>query len=236
AFEQHRLPNLAQFAQQIEVLHVARAHLEDVHIRQHQLNLRDLHHFTDHQQMETIARLAQQFQRVEAESLKRIRRRSGFEGTAAKDAGSRFRYEFADCEQLLAGFDGARSSHHDDLLAADFNAVGEFDDRAFGTKVASGQMIGRGDAVNFLHSRKHFDFAGVEITRHSDTAEHGLLRSGGAVDFKAEVDQLIDHLLDLIFTGRCLHCDDHELGSFAPLQSAKRTSALAAFPGYFLSF
>ena len=70
ALEQHRLANLAQFAQQIEVLHVARAHLEDVHIRQHQLDLRNLHDLADHQQFEMIARFAQQFQGVNAESLK----------------------------------------------------------------------------------------------------------------------------------------------------------------------
>src|SRR5260370_30983115 len=69
AFEQHRLADLAQFAQQIEVLHVASAHLEDVNIRQHQLDLRDLHNLADHEQFETISRLAQQFQAVNPESL-----------------------------------------------------------------------------------------------------------------------------------------------------------------------
>jgi hypothetical protein len=43
------------------------------------------------------------------------------------------------------------------------------------------------------------------------------------VDFKAEVNQLIDHLLDLIFTGRILHCDDHELRSFARLAANPRS-------------
>ena len=35
------------------------------------------------------------------------------------------------------------------------------------------------------------------------------------MDGKAEVNQLIDHLLDLIFTGRILHCYDHEYARFA---------------------
>ena len=58
--------------------------------------------------------------------------------------------------------------------------------------------------------RKPSDNASVEIARNSYAAEHGLTRSGGAVDFKAELNQSIDHLLNLIFTGRILHCDDHE--------------------------
>ena len=52
ALEQHRLLDLAQLAQQVEVLHVAGADLEDVDVRQHQRDLRDLHHLADHQQAE----------------------------------------------------------------------------------------------------------------------------------------------------------------------------------------
>src|SRR6267143_1327128 len=70
AFEQHGLESLAQFAQQVEVLHVARAHLEDIDIRQHQLDLGNLHDLADHQQFETVARLAQQLQALKTESLK----------------------------------------------------------------------------------------------------------------------------------------------------------------------
>src|SRR5271156_4656458 len=59
AFEQHRLADLAQYAQQIEVLHVARAHLQDVDVGQHRLDLGNLHDFADHQEFETIARFTQ---------------------------------------------------------------------------------------------------------------------------------------------------------------------------------
>ena len=47
ALEQHRLAHLAQLAQQVEVLHVARAHLEAVDVGQHGLDLRDLHDLAD---------------------------------------------------------------------------------------------------------------------------------------------------------------------------------------------
>ena len=36
------------------------------------------------------------------------------------------------------------------------------------------------------------------------------LRAGGAVNLESELNQSIDHLLDLIFTGRILHCDNHD--------------------------
>jgi hypothetical protein len=64
---------------------------------------------------------------------------------------------------------------------------------------------------------------------NSDAAENGLTLSGGAVNFKAEVDQLIDHVLDLIFTGRILHCDDHECARFARPQHAK--NSVCGVPG-----
>ena len=57
---------------------------------------------------------------------------------------------------------------------------------------------------------QHFDFADVEFWMCADSAEHGLARSGGAVNLEAHLDQLIDHMLDLIFTGGILHCDNHE--------------------------
>src|SRR5258708_38701147 len=66
ALQEHRLPNLAEFAQQIEVLHVARTDLEEVNVGHHDRNLRNLHDFADHQQIEAVAGFAQQFQSVEA--------------------------------------------------------------------------------------------------------------------------------------------------------------------------
>jgi len=50
ALQQHGLARLAQFAQQVEVLHIARAYLKKVHIRQHGLNLRNLHDLADREQ------------------------------------------------------------------------------------------------------------------------------------------------------------------------------------------
>src|SRR5437868_11647128 len=73
ALEQDRLAHLAQLTQQIEILHVARAYLENIYVRQHQLDLRDLHDFADDQQSEFIARLAQQLESFQSEPLKGIR-------------------------------------------------------------------------------------------------------------------------------------------------------------------
>src|SRR5256885_14564203 len=54
ALQQCRLLHFAQFAQQIEILHVAGAYLEDVDVGEHYRNLRNLHDFADYQQFELI--------------------------------------------------------------------------------------------------------------------------------------------------------------------------------------
>ena len=82
--------------------------------------------------------------------------------------------------------------------------------------------------MNFLDSRQHFDDRGVEILRNANATEDGLAGSGRPVNFKTELNQPIDHLLNLIFTGRILHCDNHECARFIRPQRAKK-SALAAF-------
>ena len=72
ALQQHRFAHFAKFAQQIEVLHVARAHLQDVDIRQHQRDLRDRHHLADGQHFELVGNLSQQLQPFLSQPLKRI--------------------------------------------------------------------------------------------------------------------------------------------------------------------
>ncbi len=95
------------------------------------------------------------------------------------------------------------------LLPPISSPLAQLDDRAFRAEVASGKPVGRRDAVDFLHAGQHFDFAGIEIGARADAAEHSLECSGGAVYFKAHLDQLIDHVLNLIFTGGILHGYDH---------------------------
>src|SRR5579872_2952575 len=72
-FEKDRLAYLTQFTQQIEVLHVARPYLEDIHVRQHKRNLRYLHDLAHHQQPKLVRRLTHEFERILAHPLKGVR-------------------------------------------------------------------------------------------------------------------------------------------------------------------
>ena len=73
ALQQCRLAQFPDFAQQVEVLHIARADLQDIGIRAQQRNLRRVHHLADHEKAAPVRRLAQQLQPFFAQSLETIR-------------------------------------------------------------------------------------------------------------------------------------------------------------------
>ena len=72
ALQQHGRARVAKLAQQVEVLHVARAHLEEVDVGDHGLDLRDLHHLGDDQQAGLVGDLAQQLQPLDPHALEAV--------------------------------------------------------------------------------------------------------------------------------------------------------------------
>src|SRR5262249_751209 len=76
-------------------------------------------------------------------------------------------------------------------------------------EAASCQLVGRGDAVGLLHPVKHLDLTNVEVGTHSHGSQHRLHRPGGAMHFKSQIDEALDHMLNLLFCPALLHCDDH---------------------------
>ena len=123
-FSKHRLANLAQFAQQVEVLHVAGADLEDVDVGQHGLDLGDLHDFADDQEIVSIRGLAQQLEAFNSHALEGIGRAARLEGAAAKNLGAGLRDLSGDLEDLLARLHRARSGHDHYFVAANLHSVG----------------------------------------------------------------------------------------------------------------
>ena len=226
ALQQHRLAHLAQFAQQVEVLHVARAHLEDVDVGQHELDLRNLHDLADHHQPVAVAGFAQQLQRVQTESLKGVGRAARLESAAPQDFRACLADQLGGGEELFLRFDRARPGHHHHFLAADFHSVGQLDHGAVGTKAAPHQLVGRTDAVHVMHAGKHFDVADVEVNAAAHRAQHRLPRTGAAVYLEAHLHQVVDHPLDLVFARAFQHRNDH--GSlFALRYSLFAVSSLA---------
>ena len=164
-FSRHGLAHVAELAQQVEVLHVARADLEAVDVGQHEFDLRDLHDLGDDQQAGLVGDLAQQLQAFDAHALEAVRRAARLEGSAAQElragGGDLLRAE----QDLLARLDRARAGHDDDLFAADDDAVGERDRRALRAEAAARELVGRRDAVGLVHAGQHLELRDLEVRR-----------------------------------------------------------------------
>ena len=145
ALEQHRLADLAERRQQVVVLHVARADLQDVDILQHPFDLRDLHHLGDRGHVVLVAGRAQQLQSFDAHPLKRVRRRARLVRAAAQDARAGSRDAARGLEQLLLVLDRARAGHDHDVVAADLHAA-RLDDRLLALERAAGEFVRLADA------------------------------------------------------------------------------------------
>ena len=201
---------VAELAQQVEVLHVARAHLEEVDVGHHQLDLGDLHDLADDEQAVRVAGFAQQLEGVEAEALEGVGRAARLEGAAAQEFRARGFDDFCAGEDLLAVFDRAGAGHDDDFVAADADAVGKADDGAFRTEAAPGELVRRRDADDFGDAGEDFEFLVVESAGRAHAGEDGLHGAGGAVDVEADFHHALDDGLDFFFGRAILHSNNHD--------------------------
>src|SRR5579864_7492200 len=85
------------------------------------------------------------------------------------------------------------------------------------------KFVGRTDAVHLAHARQHLNIAHIEFTARSYCSQNGLACAGRAMHLKTHIDQVLDHLLDLLFRRLFLHCYDHFL-PVASLQTAAVSS------------
>ena len=109
ALEHHRPARAPAREQQREVLHVARADLEDVRVLGHDVDLVGLHHLGDHRQPGPLARLREVAQALDAQALEAVRARARLERAAADDRRAVARDEVDGLDQLVAALDRARA-------------------------------------------------------------------------------------------------------------------------------
>src|ERR1035437_4963387 len=162
AFEQHGFGLLAEFAQQVEVLHIARADLNDVGVFREQRDLRLVHDFADHQQAVAVGGGAEHLKTLAAEALELIRRTAGLEGSAADHAGAGAGGQLGALLARVAILHAARAGHDNYRVAADGERA-DAHDGAAGPEPAAGEFVGRDDAVGFLDALHDFKDGEVEL-------------------------------------------------------------------------
>src|SRR5579883_778861 len=184
ALEQNRLANLSEFAQQIVVLHVARAHLQKIGVFGEHRNLRLVHHFAHHQKPVPVSGIAHQTKALFAQALEAIGRGSRLERPAPDDLGPVLGDDFRNLLNLVAIFDAAGSGHDDYSIGADLD-VPHFYGRPAGLEMAAGEFIGRDDAVAFLHALHDFELNRIDVAHWPYTTQNSVHNAGGTVDDKA---------------------------------------------------
>jgi hypothetical protein len=105
ALEEHGLADFAEGAEEIIILHVARADLEDIDVAEHHLHLRGVHNFADGEQIEFLRGFAHQLEAFFAHALEGVGGSARLKGAGAKDFGTGFGDGFGDGEDLLARLD-----------------------------------------------------------------------------------------------------------------------------------
>src|SRR6266852_8769469 len=168
ALEKNGFAEFTERAKEKVVLHVARADLEDVHVRHHHLNLRGVHHFADSEEAEFRGCFAHQLEARFTHSLKGIRRSARLERAAAKNFCPGFGNRLRHRKDLLAGFDRTGAGGNDNFRAADFDAAAKIDDGAFGPELAAGEFEQLRDAHDFAHAVEQFEVAMIEIAVNAD--------------------------------------------------------------------
>ena len=119
ALEQHRTVDLAELAEQVEVLHVARADLKDVGRVGEALHLLDRHHLGHDRQPGLAPGGDEQVEPRPAEPLEGVGRGARLEHPAAEHVGAVVADEAGGVADLLAALDRAGTRHHHEPRAAD---------------------------------------------------------------------------------------------------------------------
>src|SRR5271166_3167356 len=210
ALQQHGFMRFTGALQQREILHVARADLDDVTIFLDQVQRFVVDGLGDDQQPEAVTDLRQDLQAIFSQALKRVRRSAWLVRASTKELRARAGDTFGGGQRLLAAFDGARAGDHGHLVAAEARVrTGEADDRVFFLHVAADELVRLADADDFLHPRHLVESAGIELRLIAGDADGGALCSGNGVCPETQRVDLLAHAPHLLFGGVRLHDDKH---------------------------
>ena len=132
----------AQHFEQREVLHVARADLQDVGVFGDQVDVAVAHDLGDDSETGGFTRFGEQFQAFAFHALEIVGRSAGLKRAAAQDGGAGRGDGFGRFHDLLFAFDGAGAGHGDELIAANFGAA-DFDDGPLFAEFFADELVRR---------------------------------------------------------------------------------------------
>ena len=171
---------MAELLEQLEVLHIACAHLDDVHILK-QRQVRRGHDLRHDRQAKVALGLREQVQSLRAQALEGVGGGAGLERAAAQHGRAGLFDALGDLRHLLAALHGAGADHHRDGAVADLE-LAHVDDGVVRVEFAVGLLVRLLDAGQALHDRVGLNNVRVDRGGVPDQAQHGGLRADPSVD------------------------------------------------------
>ena len=208
ALEQDGLAQLAELTQEIEVLHIARADLNDIHI----LEQRQMLHAHDLGHNRQAGGRARRFEQLDAgglEPLKIVGRGAGLERAAAQDVRAGGLDRLRDRDDLLLRLHGARPRNHDEVATADLH-VADLNDGVLRVELAVAALEGLAHALDAVDDAEAADQIHVHVGRVADETEHGLIFALGNVDDQPLSLEPVDELRALCRFHAMFEYDDHD--------------------------
>ena len=150
-FDHYRHIQFAHGVQQIVVLHITSANLQDVGVFGHGIEVLDGHHFGNDRQAGFLLGCLEQFQPFNTHASKTVRGSAGLECAATEDFGSGGLDRLGGRDHLVFVFHRARPGHNHRLRAAN-DGLAHLYRSVFWMKLTTGQFVGIGDADHLHHA------------------------------------------------------------------------------------
>ena len=219
--QQDGLAGLAQLLQQLEVLHVARAYLDHVHVLE-QRQVGRLHDLGDDGQPGGLLRLAEQFKALLVQALEGVGRGAGLEGAAPQHPRAAGLHGLGHGDDLLPALHAAGPCDDLEVPPADLRAS-TVDDGVVLVEFAVGALEGLLDALDGLHDVQRGDQVHVHSAGVADQADDGVVLALGDVQPEAVALQPVRQVLHLVFVHLVLEQYNHRRCSFpCPAADKKR--------------
>jgi hypothetical protein len=212
ALEQDGLLGVAGALQEREILHVARADLDDVGVLFDEVEGFAVNRFGDYAEAVSGADFREDLEAGFAEALEAVRRSARLVGAPAEEACAGLFDSGGDGEALLLGFDGAGAGDQGDVPAADKHVArrrGYAQDGVFFLGLAANKFVGLTDGDAFGDAGKRFEDAKVHDVFVAGNADGRAVCARHGMRFEAEAFDASADCANLFLGGVGLHDDEH---------------------------
>ena len=207
ALEQHRLADLSDPLEELEVLHVARAHLEHVQALGRGRQMLGRHHLRDDRQPVTLAGLLQQLDPRLAQTLKRVGRRARLEGPAAQPHRPRLLEHGRHFEDLVARFHRAGAGDYRQAATSHLDRS-DRDHGLLALELTRGEFVGLAERNDLGYSGQQLHLALIErVAAHR--SEERLAVLAQLADLVAMRREMFAHRALLAFGDAAVEDDNH---------------------------